>query len=272
MRPPRTIWNALRGELDFPDPSGTVLHAVLHALAGDFLLHQHLERAQRLEGAEVDVAPVHEGTQPLQQLRRQRHVTADRACPDERVALPVPAVRLVVLLQRVEAEHERPLAPERAQPHVYAVDEAVRGRFAEHLHELARELEKVTVVVDVAPAALGLPVLGEGEDEVDVGGEVQFARTELAQRQHDELLGFAGVADRGAEIHALPLVKPGHAGVDDRVGEIGGIAHRLVEIGKPADVPPGDPHHLPAAQPPETCHQRVDRFGRAGQRTGPLTQ
>ena len=177
---------------------------------------------------------------------------------------------LVVFLQRVEAEHQRPLGAERAQSHVHAVDEAVRGRFAEHLHELARELEEEAVVVDAAPAALGLPVFGEGEDEVDVGGEVQLARPELAQRKHDELLGFAGVADGRAEIRALPLVEPGEAGVDERVGEIGGVAHRLVEIGEPADVAPGDPHHLPAAQPSQVRHQRVDRSGRACRRPGPL--
>ena len=247
-----------------------MLHAVLHALAGDLLLHQHLERAQGLEGAEVDVAPVDEGTQPLQQLRRQRHVPAHRAGPDERVAFPVAAVGLVVLFQRVEAEHERPLGPERAQPHVHTVDEAVRGRLAEHLHELARELEEEAVVVDAAPAPFGLPVLGVGEDEVDVGGEVQLARPELAECEDGELLGLAGVADRRAEVRALPLVEPGEAGVDERVGEIGGVAHRLVEIGEPADVAPGDPHHLPAAQPPQVRHQRVDRFGPAGRRSGPL--
>ena len=60
----------LRRELDLPDPPGAVLHAVLHALAGHLLLHHRLERAQRLQRPEVDVAPVHERTQPLQQLRR----------------------------------------------------------------------------------------------------------------------------------------------------------------------------------------------------------
>ena len=214
----------LRGELDLPDPPGTVLHAVLHALAGDLLLHHRLQRAQRLQRAEVDVAPVHERTQPLEQLRRQHHVAADRAGADQGVPLPVAAVGLVVLLERVEAEHERALGSERTQPHVDAVDEAVRGRLAEHPHELARELEEEAVVVDAAPSALGLSVLGKGEDEVDVRREVQLARAELAERQDDELLGLRGVSDRGPEVGALPLVEPVDARADDRVREVRSVA------------------------------------------------
>ena len=210
----------LPGELDLPDASGAVLHTVLHTLAGDLLLHHHLQRAQRLEGAEVDVTPVHERAQPLEQLRRPHHVAADRPGPNECVALPVAAVGLVVLLERVEAEHQRPLGSERTQPHVDAVDEAVRGRFAEHLHQLARELEEESIVVDAAPAALGLSVLGEGEDEVDVGGEVQLACAELAECKDDELLGLASVANGSSKIRALPLMEPIQAGVDDRIGQI----------------------------------------------------
>ena len=262
----------LRREFDFPDAPGAVLHAVLHAFASDLPLHHHLQRAQRLEGAEVDVTPVHERSQPLQQLRRQHHVAADRTDSNERVALPVAAVGLVVLLERVEAEHERPLGPERSQPHVDAVDEAVRGRLAEHLHQLACELEEEAIVVDAASAALGLSVLGEREDEVYVGREVQLARAELAQGEDHELLGLAGVVDGSPEIGALPLVEPIEARVDDRVGQIGGVAHGLVEIGQTADVAPGDTNHLTAPQPPQIPHQTVDRPGRASCRIGSFPQ
>ena len=210
----------LRGELDLPYSAGTVLHAVLHALAGDLLLHHRLQRAQRLKRAEVDVAPIHERAKPLEQLRREHHVSTDCAGSDERVPLPVAAMRLVVLLERVEAEHERPLGSERSQAHVDAIDEAVRGRLAEYPHELPRELEEEAVVVDTAPAALGPSVLGEGEDEIDVGGEVQLAGTELAEREDNELLGFAGEPDRGPEVGALPFVQPVDARGDDGVCEI----------------------------------------------------
>ena len=262
----------LRRELDLPDPAGTVLHAVLHALAGDLLLHHHLQGAQRLEGAEVDVAPVDERTQALQQLGRQHHVAADRAGPDERVTLPVATVGLVVLLERIEAEHERPLRPERAQPHVDAVDEAVRGLLAEDPDQLASELEEEAIVVDAAPSAFGMSVLGEGEDEVDVGGEVQLARPELAQRKDHELLGLAVRPGGGPEVRALPLVEPVEARVDDRVRELGGVAHGLLESGEAPDVAPRDPHHLAPPQPPQVRHQCVDRRGRAGHRPGPFTQ
>ena len=262
----------LRGELDLPDPAGAVLHAVLHAFACDFLLHHRLERAQRLQRAEVDVAPVHERTQPLQQLRRQHQVAADRTGPDERVAFPVAAVGLVVLLQRVEAEHERPLGAERAQPHVDAVDETVRGRLAEHPHELARELEEEAVVVDASSSPLGLSVLGEGEDEVDVGGEVELARAELAERQDDELLGLSGLTHRGPEVGALPFVESADARADDRVGEIGGVAHGFLEVREAADVAPCNAHHLAPAQASQVHHQGLDGFGGPGRRFGPLLQ
>ena len=179
---------------------------------------------------------------------------------------------LVVLLQRIEAQHERPLGAERAQPHVDAVDEAFRGRLAEHPHELARELEEEAVVVDASPSPLGLSVLGEGEDEVDVGGEVQLARAELAERQDDELQGFCGLAHRGPEVGALPFVEPADARADDRVGEVRGVADGLLEVREAADVAPCDPHHLPAPQTPQVRHQRLDAVGGPGRRFGPLLQ
>ena len=262
----------LCGELDFPDPPGAVLHAVLHALAGDLLFHHRLQRAQRLQRPEVDVAPVHEWTQPLQQLRRQHHVAADRAGSNERIAFPVATVGLVVLLERIEAEHQGALGSEWTQPHVDAIDESVRGRLAQHLHQLARELQEESVVVDAAPSSLGLSVLGEREDEIDVGGEVQLARAELAQRQNDELLGLSGVSDRGPEVGALPFVEPVDARRDDRVGQIGGVAHRLFQIGEASDVAPCNPHHLAPPKPPEGHHQAIDGIGFPGHRLSPLAQ
>ena len=133
-------------------------------------------------------------------------------------------------------------------------------------------MEEEAIVVDAAPAALGLSVLGEGEDEVDVGGEVQLACAELAECKDDELLGLASVANGSSKIRVLPLMEPIQAGVDDRIGQIGGIAHGLVEIGETADVAPGDPHHLTAPQPPQIRHQTVDRPGRTSHRIGPLAR
>ena len=270
--PPPHHLKRLRGEFHFPDPPGPVLHAVLHTLAGHLLLHHRLERAQRLQGPEVDVTPVHERTQPLQQLRRQHQVAAHRAGPDEGVALPVAAVGLVVLFERIEAQHQRPLSAERTQPHVDTVDEAVRGRLAEHPQELAGELEEEAVVVDASPAPLGLSVFGEGEDEVDVGGEVQLARAELAERQDDELLGLTGGSHRDSQVGALPFVEPARTRRDDRVGEVGGVTDGFFEVREAADVAPCDPHHLPASQMTQVHHQGLDGLGGLHRRVGPLVQ
>ena len=120
--------------------------------------------------------------------------------------------------------------------------------------------------------SLGLSVLGEGEDEVDVGGEVELARAELAERQDDKLLGLSGVTHRGPEVGALPFVEPADARADDRVGEVRGVAHGLLEVRETADVAPCNAHHLAPAQAPQVHHQGLDGFGGPGRRFGPLLQ
>ena len=59
------------------------------------------------------------------------------------------------------------------------------------------------------------------------------------------------MVDRGAQGVAVPRVEPRQGGIGAGFGQMGEIAHRLPEIGQPAQVPEGDPGHLSSPEKPE---------------------
>src|SRR5690606_40609527 len=97
----------LTDELDLADTAGAQLDVVLQAFALHFPLDQLFQVAQRLDGGKVQVATVDEGPQPLHQLRAGGLIPCHHAGLDHCVALPVPALALVVLLERIEAEDRK---------------------------------------------------------------------------------------------------------------------------------------------------------------------
>ncbi|KPY91407.1 hypothetical protein ALO94_200861 [Pseudomonas syringae pv. spinaceae] len=98
----------LGDKLDFANSASTQLDVFRHALAFHFLLNQLLHGAQRFDGREIQVAAIHKRAQHFQQFGTRRQITADHPRLDHRVAFPVAALILVILLQRIEAEHQRP--------------------------------------------------------------------------------------------------------------------------------------------------------------------
>ena len=142
----------------------------------DLALDQRLHLAQALEHAEVQIAAVDErphavAVRPPRSARPP--VTGARLDPG--VALPVAAVPHEVVLEGREARHQRAGLAEGPQPHVDAEHEAVRGRRVEQARSSAWPRRVKNSSLAIGARAVGLPMLAETGNQVDVGGEVQFA-------------------------------------------------------------------------------------------------
>ncbi len=200
----------LGDELHLADAAFAQLDVLGHPLAPDLLLDQLLHGAQRLDGGKVQVAPIDERPQHAQQLLASLLVAADHPRLDHRVALPVAALVLVVLLQRGEAVDQRAAGAVGAQAHVDAEDEAVDGDGIQRLDQLLPQAGEELLVVQRPLGALGLAALGVTEDQVDVRRQVEFPRAQLAHAQDHHPLRLAGApADGRAELLAVAPVEPG---------------------------------------------------------------
>ena len=270
----------LAEELDLPDPARAELDVLLQPLAGDLLGDHLLHRPQRLERAEIEVAPIDERVQAPEEVVARRPVARDGPRLDPGVALPVPALLLVVLLHGVEAQDHGAVVAERPQAQVDAEDLPLRVRPAEDLDEPAAEAREELLVRQLPPAPGRLAGGRVGEDQVDVRGKVEFARAELPERQHHEPHGGAVGVQRGAEVGALPPVKERERLVHAGLGQIREVARGLGQVGPPGQVAPGDAHHL---APPESSQpkgellrvrcplqQRLEPSGELSRSGGPI--
>lgn len=97
----------LGDKLHLADAARAQLDILGHALAPHFLLDQLFHGAQCFNRRKIQVTAVNERAQHIQQLRAGHLVAGHHARLDHGVAFPVAALILVVLLQRIEAEHQR---------------------------------------------------------------------------------------------------------------------------------------------------------------------
>ncbi len=202
--------NQLKGlgdKLHLANAAGTQLDVLRHALALHFLLNKLLHGAQRFDGREIQIAAVDERTKHRQQFGTGSLIATDHTRLDHRVALPVPALVLIILLQRVEAEHQRPGRTVRAQAHIDPEHETVDGHRVERLDQPLAQTNEKLLIVQRTLGADSLAALRVTEDQVNVRRQVQFDRAELAHAQNDHMLGLPGMTSgRGAELLAMPGV------------------------------------------------------------------
>ncbi|MNV30420.1 hypothetical protein D3C71_1216860 [compost metagenome] len=158
----------LGNKLDFANTAGTELDVVGHALAPHFLLDQLLHGAQRFDGGKVEVTPVNEWPQHLLQLRAGYLIPGHHPRLDHRVAFPVAPLVLVILLQRVEAQHQRARRTVGTQTHVDAKYKAVDGHRVQGLDQPLAQTNEEFLVIQRALHADGFAALGIGENQVDV--------------------------------------------------------------------------------------------------------
>ena len=154
----------------------------------------------------------------------------------------------VIVLERGKTHGQRTALAERAQAHVHANHETVRRGLVQHRDDFAPDpIEILLVGQGTAPVA-GVAARAVNEDEIDVGRKIEFAPTELAHAEYQQLLGAAmpvvGPAETGCEGLVRPANRAGNAGI----GEIRQLAHHRLDVGPEHDVAPGDTHHLGLAQ------------------------
>ncbi|MPN38228.1 hypothetical protein SDC9_185752 [bioreactor metagenome] len=159
----------LGDKFHFADAARTELDVVGHALAPHFLLDQLLHGAQRFDGGEVQIAAVDERSQHVEQLRTGHLIAGYHARLDHGVALPVAALVLVILFQRIEAEHQRARRTVRPQAHVDTEDKTVDGHRVEGLDQFLPQANEELLVIQGALHPHRLAAFGVGEDQVDVG-------------------------------------------------------------------------------------------------------
>ena len=154
-----------------------------------------------------------------------------RADADQGVAFPVSTVALVVVFEGIETRDQRSAAAERAQPHVHPEHDAVLGSGGERLHQLSTQPGEELFVAEGAPPFPpdAFATRRISEQQVDIGGEVEFLRAELAQRVNDETLRLAswrgGLSER--LLQQSVQMPGGHH--QHRVGESRGVEQRLFE-------------------------------------------
>ncbi len=172
-----------------------------------------MQLAHRRERAVVEVFAVYERTHD----RGKRRVPAlgpERARLDPGVALPLPALRDEIFLERVEAHRERPRFAPGAKAHVDAENEAVRGALAERGDQTAAETREELQI------AHRVVLLRIEKNEIDVGGHVQLAAAELPHAHYREL-GPAALRD--------PRLEKRERGIDGDFGERGHRPAHFVE-------------------------------------------
>ena len=127
----------LHDEFDLADAAGTELHVVGQVAPRDFLLDERLHLTQALEHAEVEIAAVDERPHALAVDQPVRLGTGDRARLDPRVALPVAAMGLQIVVEEGRADRQRAAVAEGPQPHVDAEHEALGRALAEQPDDAA---------------------------------------------------------------------------------------------------------------------------------------
>ena len=259
--------NQLEGlgdKLDFTNAAGTELDVVGHALAPDFLLDQLLHGAQRFDGRKVQVTPVNERPQHLLQLRAGHLIAGHHPRLDHRVAFPVATLILVILLQRIEAQHQRARRTVGPQAHVDAEHETVDGHRVQRLDQPLAETNEKFLVIQRAFHADGFATLGVGENQVDVRRQIQLHGAELAHAEDDHLLRLAAApAGRHAELLAMPRIQPLIGLIDAGIGHVREVAAGLDQIGLAGQVAPDDPHLVAGALATQGAAKLIVGFGRA---------
>ena len=171
------------------------------------------------------------GLQLLEERLARRDVAGHRPRLDHRGALPVLAAALVVVQRGLDRDRQRRRAGIGPQPQIGAEDIAVLGAVLQDAHEPARQPRKQVGRVHRIDDRRRFRI--EEDDQVDVGGEIELVRAELAHAEHDPAGAFAGIF-RVRQLQLALLMRVAQQEIDGRagagVGKIAQPAHRRLRI------------------------------------------
>ncbi len=227
----------LDDELDFPDAAFAQLDVVVQGprtargigLAVPVFADALAQRPQRGEGVKVKVFAEDEGLAQrfelidlVGEVAARKGLNLNAAGFQPGIALPFPALRHQVMLQRMQAPGQRTAIAIRTQPQVRAEDITIGVYLRQDPHHPARQAA-VELMVGERAAPLGFTVFAVQHDEVDVGRHVEFAAAELAHAEDQHLLRQAGVRVKRRAVHLGHL--GGHAQVGLLHGQVRQGAH-----------------------------------------------
>ncbi len=224
-------------EFDLADAAGAALDIVQPVLARDLGGDRRLHLAQTVERGEIQVAAIDEGPQRLQPGLAGGDIAGHRARLDPGVALPVAAFALEVLVHAGKRQRHPPGGAERTQAQVDAVAEAFGGGFVQQPRQALAKPGEI-LLGGQRPGAVGLAVVREGVDQIDVGGEVQLAAAELAQPEHHQLLCAAIGATHHAVAAGELLLQCRQAQLQAVFGQLGGARQGGVDVVQPQQIAP----------------------------------
>ena len=221
--------------------------------AGQILGDHPFQIAQGVQHREIHIAAINERHQDVVQSADIAVGAGDGAGLDQGVTLPGAAMGLVIIFQRIEALRQLSGSSERPQAHIHPIDESPIGDGGQGGIHHPPQFDEKLAVIDLTRSALGLTVFRIGKDQIDVRRKIQFPPAQLAHRQHDHLLGLAGLpADGGAPQGAQPLVGPAIGGSDQGVGHIRGVGQGFFQPGQAGQIAHGDADQLTMAQPAQS--------------------
>ncbi len=245
----------LTNKFDLADATRAQFDVVVQALALHLALNHLFERAQRVNRGEVQVTPVDKRPQHRQQLGAGLLITGHHPRLDHGVALPVAPLTLVVLFQRVKAEHQRTAVTIGAQAHVDTEHKAIdRGRI-QRLDQLLPQANEKLLIRQAAATAAGLACLGIGKDQVNIGRQIQLDRAQFAHTQYHHVLRHTVTTDRLAEAGTAEPVQPLIGLVDAGVGHIREIPGGFLQCCPAGQVAPDDAYLLPLTKTAQTLRQ-----------------
>ncbi len=118
---------------------------------------------------------------------------------------------LIIIFQRGETDRQRPGIAKRPQAHVDAEYLTIGSGLMQHIDQLLPQTDEEGLVIQRPSPALSLTILWKAEDQIDVGGKVELAPTELAHAQHDQRLCYPFGADRRPLLTTGSRVEPGQS-------------------------------------------------------------
>ena len=226
-------------EFDFANATARQLDViaafrVAGAAARRMLPDLAVQHPQRVENVVVEIAPEYE----RQHGRTQSAGAAvddpiswrDDAAFEPGKALPLAALYVKILLQRGQRDRRRAGVPIGPQREVNAKHKSMLGGVANQAVDLADRLAEVLLIGKTVASfgiAGGLAIAVIDIDEVDVTGDVEFARAKFAHADNPQARALAVVGDGSAVGRVEHTLRMGPGAVQ---GEAGQPGHRLRDV------------------------------------------